>query len=597
MSITKLSIIAENYWPNPLQQMASEQPLQDPNVLVAQIARPWGIKSYRHLYTALIPLSLKEAIMKSPGGIGNEVTTTGPHPSPSRGSFEYKPKFSIWAGEMVPEGLEPLVVTWNTGNRTILLPDQGFLMTYGLVPRIVNSDQGDLIYWDDLQKPHYDVVISKMVSEYHYELKSEAFIKIDRQYLQDYATIRNQSLVQVYYAINTGPISEDDRKALSGKDNQEFKIPGRLLDVRLDFDRKDEVIAQVWGIRNLLEPGNSPVTEGRWEYDQLRWPGIEGTISKNTARQLGLKFVYVNDSVLQYYEEHPNEYSICPESGSVRYQDQWGVSHCHRLSRNIIRLEIKKLYEGCPPHVVKHWNEYAIDPPPGNPIELMHEPNVASRSKRIVYALSDLGKALSEISYGATGKALPPKDFVELDRRDLDYNGWWNMPKIASIARHIPIDMGENEFLTRCLCLSSLVVDGIKEGNLRRIIVSCNVEDEKIKSLKSLKLFDILVQHALISIDTGLNLFKHATEIEKIRLDKTDKYLKSPIFLLFILNDFRTAGAHPGKNIKEMLESLGNDIHSVHAGFGLQLDKLYDSIAIALIKTTQVLYKAYYPDS
>ena len=98
---------------------------------------------------------MKETLLKNPGGIGHEITTSGPHPSPSKGSFVYKPEFSIWSGGYVSEGFEPLVVAWTTGNRTVLLPDQGFLMTYGLVPRTVKSKHGDAIHWDDLQRPLY----------------------------------------------------------------------------------------------------------------------------------------------------------------------------------------------------------------------------------------------------------------------------------------------------------------------------------------------------------------------------------------------------------------------------------------------------------
>ena len=597
MTVTKPSGVDKKYWPSSLQQMASEQPLQEPYVLVAQISRPWGAESHRHIYTALISPSLKEMIVNRQGGIGHEITTTGPHPSPYKGSFEYTPKFSIWAGEMVPEGLEPLVVAWSTGNKTVLIPDQGFLMTYGLVPRTVRSEDGDLIHWDDPQKPRYDVVIAKMVSEFYFELKSEAYIKIDREYLQDYATVRNQSMVQVYYAMNTGQITEDDQRALAGKDMQEFKIPGRLLDVRLDSDHRDMVIAQVWGTRDLLTPLNSPVIEGRWEYGQLVWPGIEGIVTDKIARQLGLQYVYVDDSVLKFYEDHSDDYSIYPENGAVSYQGQWSVSYCERLSRNIIRLEIKKLYEGCPPDVVKHWNKYTVDPPPGDPVDLMNEPNVGSRSKRIVYALADLGDTLSKISYRVTGKDLGSTDFVGLARASLDYYGWWNTPGAASIARHIPLDTGEKVFLDRCKDLNSLIVEGMNEGNVRRILLSRGVEDAKIKNLKVLKLLDILVQHARISIETGMDLIKHATELENYRMEKiarldSGQYLESSMSLLFVLYDLRIAAAHAGKSIKELLVSIGSDIHSVRAGFGLQLDKFYDSIATALVETTQTLRQA-----
>jgi len=600
MSDSKLD---ESYWPGPLHQLASEQPLhlQEPYIVVAEISEPWGPKSYRQIYTALISPELKESVLSIPGGIGHEVTTTGPHPSPYKGLFDYTPGFSIWAGELAPEGLEPLVVAWVCGSRTVLLPDQGFLMTYGLIPRAVRSDDGDLIHWDDLQKPQYDVVIAKMVSEYLYELKTEAFIKIDRQYLQDYATVRNKFLVQTYYATNSDQISEDDSKALSGKGMQEFRFPGRLLDIRLAGGNGNKLMAQVWGVRNLLGPLSAPICGGRWEYGQLMWPGIDGPVTALGAKQSSREYVYVSDSVLQYYEDRPNEFSICPELGSVSFQGQWSVGHCDRIYRDIIRLEIRKLYESCPPHVVEHWNKHAIAPPPQKPFDLMQAPNCASRTKKIVYALCDLGETLAEISTRATGRDLEPKNFTGLDREALDYNGWWSMPSTSSLAMHIPLDMGEKAFLDRCKELYSFIVEGMNEGHLRRILVSSGVNDSEIKKLKALKLLDILTQHALIGIETGLSCFKHTKDIETLRLEKisrleTGQHLGSPISSLFILNDLRNAAAHAGKTIKELLVSLGSDVQSVRAGYGLLLDMFYDSIANALTKTTQVLRDAYAAD-
>src|SRR5262245_50404854 len=199
------------------------------HVVVAEISKPWGDESYRHLYTALAPPERVAELLARPGGIGHEVTTTGPHPSSFRGSFDYEPGFSIWAAEIVPEGLEPLIVAWQAGGRTILVPDQGFLMTYGLIPRSVQSATGDLIHWDDIARHRQYVVIAKMVSKDSFELQSEARVAIDREYLQDYATVRNCSLIQVFYASNDGPLTTEDQDMLARKAGQEFKLKGRLV--------------------------------------------------------------------------------------------------------------------------------------------------------------------------------------------------------------------------------------------------------------------------------------------------------------------------------------------------------------------------------
>src|SRR5439155_5444411 len=114
--------------------------------------------SYRHLLAALVPVDLLDAVLQAPGGIGHDVSASGPHPSPFGGAWDYSPRFWVFGGEQVPEGLEPLAVSWRSGSHFVLLPDQGFLMTYGLVPRVVSTSKDYLVHWDDAEAPHADVV-------------------------------------------------------------------------------------------------------------------------------------------------------------------------------------------------------------------------------------------------------------------------------------------------------------------------------------------------------------------------------------------------------------------------------------------------------
>lgn len=513
--MNKNDSIDENYWPHPLRDLRDEDPLASKHVIVADISKPWGDGSIRNLFTALAPVELVSEIIAHPSGIGTEVTTTGPHPSSYNGSFDYVPKFSIWAGEIAAEGLEPLVVSWRAGSRIILLPDQGFLMTYGLVPRSQKSENGDLIHWDDLERPYQDVVVSKMVSEYYYDLKSEAKVTIDREYLQDYATLRNMALVHVYYVMNTDDLVPEDIKALSGKNIHELKLSGRHIDIRIDNRSNSQLTAQIWGVRLLYAPEHSPITEGRWDYGSLTWPGIDSQVTKERSRKLGLTDVYVDDDVLQHYEEHPDRYSIHPESGSVSYGGQWSVGYCQRISRNLIQLEIRKLYEGCPPDVIRHWNKYAVDPPAGIPAKLMQEPNVARSSKRIVYSFVDFGNALAEIAKKLLySRDLTSEAFVGLSRNILDYYGWWTDKNVIPITAHIRRDIGEDSFLERCKSLNALVVDGIKEAKIRQLLLKIGVDPKRIEEFRGLKLLDTLIQYSIICQETGLNIFEAQKELE-----------------------------------------------------------------------------------
>jgi hypothetical protein len=60
-----------------------------------------------------------------------------------------------------------------------------------------------------------------------------------------------------------------------------------------------------------------------------------------------------------------------------------------------------------------------------------------------------------------------------------------------------------------------------------------------------------------------------------------------------VLYDLRIGATHRGKEIEKLLERLGIDKARVVAGYGKELDKLYDSIAEALQQMTKILSDAF----
>ena len=98
--------IPDDWWPELLREIPKEDPWKSEDVVVAEIGQPWGLRSYRRLYTALVPPDKAPAVLARPGGIGHEVEATGPHPT----GIRYQPKFWIGGGDVIPDGLEPLIV-------------------------------------------------------------------------------------------------------------------------------------------------------------------------------------------------------------------------------------------------------------------------------------------------------------------------------------------------------------------------------------------------------------------------------------------------------------------------------------------------------
>ena len=580
--------VPDDWWPEWLQDLASEDPLASDPVVVAAIEETTAAgERYRRLFTALVPLEKHRAVLESLGGIGYGVSTSGPHPLDSRGTWDYSPRFWIEAGEAVPNGLEPLVVSWRSGNHFVLWPDQGFLMTYGLIPRLADK----VMHWDDVEAPRRDVVLATPVSTYDFPGVTRASVLIARDFLQDYATIRNSALVQVYYIHRAGPLTDELRGLFDAKQIVEFRLKGRLLDLRLFIDEDDQrVLAQVWGVRPLLAPGTAPISAGRWDYGTLEWPGLSQPIGHDDAMKLGsLDAVYVRDSVLGVYEGQP-EYSIHPESGAVSYGNQWGVSWTRRVGRDLIAVELKKLYERSRPNTVRHWHYHSVSPP--SPAVRAVSENVGTRARRITYALVTLGEVLGAVASHLPSSQPTAVDFVHLDRGQLDYEGWWTGRAVEPITRHIPNELTQDEFLGRCSTLYQLVGEGLSERRLRSLLEGLGVAPDSIAALGSIKLLGCLTGLAERSVDRGL-----ALNSQSLHDSVTQPISSSALDRLVALNELRQlsdhrAGSDAETKLTDALDAFGLDPASFAGGWGLALDALYDGVADTLEMVAATLMQA-----
>jgi hypothetical protein len=115
------------------------------------------------------------ALRPNLASLGIAVSTSGPWPVPT--GNPYKPQF--WVEAHVRERYEPLVLSWSSHSNTVLAPDLGFLMTYGLVPRVA----GGTVVWDDLTGPVRDVVRVTKPSVYDSLRYTPASVSISKRYL------------------------------------------------------------------------------------------------------------------------------------------------------------------------------------------------------------------------------------------------------------------------------------------------------------------------------------------------------------------------------------------------------------------------------
>ena len=581
----------EDWWPVQLAHIPAEDPWIDDHVVVAEVrsfdGRPHV--GQRRVFTALVPIDQIEAVKAAFVNMDHDVSASGPHPHYAEDG-PYTPRFWVDAKDLPSNGYEPLVLAWMSHDRTVLQPDPGFLMTYGLVPRAVN---GGTVYWDDPRAPRHDIVVVTAPSVWKFPLSSHAYVSVSKDYLQDYLSLRHMALVQVFWEIRWDQIDNEIETRLDGQEGLDIDFAAYRLQLGRAMGDRGSIFAQVWGARLVAMPGALPITADPLDDEGLDWPGIDRPVTNRIAR--GLKapdYVYVDDSVLAAYEGH-QEFRVHPGNGSVTFGTQWSVGFCDRVGRNLIRLETKKLYEGAPTAVVRHWHKFAVAPLPLDAFPgALDEPNIAKRAKNITYAVVEVGEALSGLAK-SLNLAISPEEFVGLRRRALDYHGWWTFDVAEAISRHVPFALTVDNFLDRCMALEKLIIEGQSEGNLRKSLQAIGVPAQSIAKLKSLKLLDRVVSLAQIAKATGLTLANDGGVLWE-RLQKEGTNPPEPIGHLFALHDIRILKAHKvgdrNQRLQDELKRFGIQAGEEAAGYGTVLDRIYDVLldeltaAVAKIK-------------
>ncbi|MBK7956290.1 MAG: hypothetical protein IPK02_21390 [Candidatus Accumulibacter sp.] len=578
-----------DYWPKAVAHLAKPLSVDDADeVTVAEISEAPvnGYRGFRKATTALVPIDRLDDVLKHPGGIGHEVQSWGPMPCVREGQT-YSTSFWIDGRKGTDERFETFVQAWSRHNRDVQLPDNIFLMTYGLVPRYLSDG---VVCWDDPHGPVYDVV--RVKSHIDWDNKPDeplSFISVRRDYLEDYCHLKQCAAVQVYYEER---FSADDKtfgEALRGEEGAEFHLPGRLLDMGFltdSYHGEAPQMSRVWGARLLLKPERRPITDA--EDPELVWPGDTVPMTYQIAASKRL-YGYVRDEVLQQYQGRA-EYQIHPDSGGVNYGGWWATSRTHRVGRNHIRVELKKLYEGCPPHVISHWHKFAVPESIANRDKEQHGTNnIAERAHRLIDAFLSLTATLQQLSE-ELGLGFSQVEIGSLSTEEVAYIGWWKCSVAESLFAVAPLAMTREQFLERALAVVKLI-ELLKPGPLRTMALKLGVPKEAIKDFQSLKLLACLCQLANIAREEGFHLLQDASLV----VPKWQRTLELPSLVsLFAVQGLRIAQAHtPGSNrdasIASAASRLGIDVAAMAGGWGYAVDTMYDCLARDLEMTDHLL--------
>lgn len=578
----------ETWWPTLLAHVPRQTRWDERDVVVAEYKTVEGSaddSGERRSYTVLVPMTDLDVVLKNLAKLDTQVETSGPFPVADAAGV-YHPKFWIGARDLPRDRYEPLVLAWTANNTTTLAPSPGFLMTYALAPRNV----GQATHYDDVTGPVRDVVQVSAPSVYSVPTRTEGRVTIARDYLADYLTLRGTALVEVYFEIAWGKADQDALDALAGRKAAEFQLNDRLI--ALNNDRPDHFCAQVWGARIIARPSGLPISDDPLKKEGLRWPGFAEPINKERAAKLRVPdFAYVKDAVLGTYEG-AEDFDVSPLTGGVRYGAQWGVSFIDRIGRDLLRLELKKLYEGAPAPVIRHWHGFAV-PAPAQPQKLRDERNIAIRARELVDAFLELGDELAGVA-ALLGAKLGAEDFTGLERADLKYRGWWNGTDVEPITRHAPLDMSRDAFLERCVSLSNLVIEGLSESRIRMLVDQIGVPAADTAKLRTLKLLDIVVRVGQVANSSGLKFGDKQINLwERLTQDGTTP--AQPLDRLFALNDLRQVKSHKKKEaaetMKAALERYDLDPARNAAGYGAALDAIYDQLINELQSVAGTLRK------
>ena len=582
---------AGDYWPKSLAHLAGRLVRDtDTEVVIGEITSEPNPEAggVRMLSTALVPKRQAGKVLETPGGIGHGVRCNGPYPGVGpKGGF--RPSF--WVDGPGGVKFKTLINTWHQHNKTVLVPDNGLLMCYGLVPRAV---QDGAIYWDDPRRPVYDVVRVTPLSEYSVDTgHTTARITIQRDYLEDFLSLTGCVAIATFFEERYSSNDPEIEELLGKSEGRSFELPGRELWIkRSTADWLGNQLSQVWGCSLLLAPAARPISDEREQ--KLAWPDRKAPIGIRDRDGFGLaERVFVRDEVLAAYEKRP-EFDINPETGSVSHNGWWSASYCRRYGRNHIQMELRKLYESATFDVIKHFNKFAVkreiadrDRASGG------TRHIGDRAKDLVYAFLQLTTTLTRLA-DTVGLFFTQEDMGTLATGRVNYSGWWTFPSLKPLGHVVPLSLSPADFLVRCKELFKLF-ENLRPAPLRDLVIKLGVAKKGIEDFGSLKLLGVICQLAKIATDKGFDLISDSAHISA-QWDKTSTVKEMEP--LFALNALRTAGSHlsgstTSYKISEALAVFGVDPNQCRSGWGKALDEIYDRLASSIRDTEGLVGKSW----
>jgi hypothetical protein len=568
------------YWPASLAHVAL--PYDNPGaeyVTIAEISEApvGGFVGYKTISVALVPLSVVSEILESAAATGYEVQAHGPLPIVDDDGPPHQSGFWIEGIER-ERRFEPLTNSWRGSDTNVVVPDNNLLMVFGLVPRQFGESQ---LSWDDPRGPVYDVVRASTVSDHQRpkEERQRAFVEVRRDYLLEYCRIKHAAAVAFFYEQRWSEGDATFDRVMAGRDNEDFHLPGRLLNLQVQSDRADDPgrqFAQVWGRRIVVPRGERRVIEV--DDPALVWPDHAGTMTMQRAGRDHV-MAYVADHVLHEYEGRP-EFEIHPGSGGISYRGQWSVSYCHRVGRDHIAVELKKLYEGSPRAIIEHWHRFAVPQATAYADrDINGNRNIAVRAGELVGAYLAMTRTLAELAE-RLDLGFDQAEIGGYDSANVEYRGWWSIEELLPLAHVVPLSVTLDGFLDRAVDLV-ILWESVQQAPLRNMVLKLGIDRKQAAQFKSMKLLAALCQLATTCKASGHRWPEDSMHV----VAGWDKELRVPeLRRLFAVNQLRQKAAHrTGAGFAASL-AADLDVFAIRpaaqaGGWGRAIDTLYDGLS------------------
>ena len=446
-------------------------------------------------------------------------------------------------------------------------------MNLGLTPRCVGGDEQRMIY-DDLSLPEFGVVEGEVSSSYYYRASRNVSWRMSNEYLRNYLWMQGKHGTRVFfYEAHIEETSEITR-LLKREEHLRFKPADGWYE--LDIRRNDgKVLMQLWAVVCAVTPEKcaSQTSAG------LNWPGIQGAMDHQLANALMKPAtMFLDDRFLERYEQN-NFYDSTPFQScgtwtcNPSYSGQWSFTDCQRVGRNLIKVGLRELYKPKPEREIVWAHTHVVPQEIVDQTDLGEE-HIAAKVHRFLEALMDLADSLTWLANTLGLPDVTCERLIGFSRDKIRAEHWLPYPKLSRLAQVAPVDMSEQQFLSRCKEIHELW-QKIPNGFLRRIVdegIGRGHFQNNYNSFGSLKLLQVLtnILERLNSNQETTANFSGGHQASEV----TDR--NANLAALFLTADLRNADAHSGESVMQTLSDFGFDLAQTNSGHGTALDFVFD---------------------